>query len=79
MAYLTREQALAELAVGQSFLFGDPEQEVPLPVLDLEQKGAAWAPVVPAEVVRGLIRDGLLAVSEGEPSPEGKQRYRLAR
>jgi hypothetical protein len=74
MANLTREMAVAELAKGNSFLYGDPEKNVPFGVIDPEREG--WARVVAADTVRNLIQDGVI-VEDGDPDPAGKRRFRL--
>jgi hypothetical protein len=78
MAYLTREEALAQLASEDSFLFGNPNEDVPMALLDLSQKGTTWTPLVPTEIVRILIGEGTIA-RDGTPDSTGKDRFRLAR
>ena len=50
MAYLTREEALTELCKGDAVLFGDPDRDVPLSILDQAKQGVGSLPLVPDEL-----------------------------
>src|ERR1019366_4071206 len=34
------------------YLFGNPDGDVPMALLDVSRKGTAWTPLVPTEIVR---------------------------
>ncbi len=78
MAYLTREEALTELGRGDAVLFGDPNRDVPLAILDQAKQGVGSSPLVPAEIAKNLLEAGLIAAEEGSSST-GKRRLRLSR
>ena len=61
-----------------SFLFGNPDGDVPMALLDVSRKGTAWTPLVPTEIVRVLIANGTI-VRDGTPGSIGNGRFRLAR
>ena len=69
MAYLMRDETLIQLGKGGSFLFGDPDKDGPLLLLDLAS-GAGWSPLVPAEIARNLLEAGLIALKRARAQPE---------
>jgi hypothetical protein len=61
---LTKRDVIAKLRAGFK-IHGDPESDTPCSLIDLSQKGMDWVPLVPAEMLRQLLEDGILAENSG--------------
>jgi hypothetical protein len=57
-----------------SKVYGDPKSEVPFGVIDPQQRGFGSVPLVPAETIRELLRNGVLASNTGT----GERYFNLA-
>lgn len=64
---MTNQELMVRLRSG-SRVHGDPESEVPFGVIDPQQRGWDSVPLVPAETIRELLRNGVLVRNPGTGS-----------
>jgi hypothetical protein len=60
----TKRDVIAKLRAGWK-IYGDPESDTPCSLIDPSQSSVDWGPVLPVEMLRELLEDGILAQNQG--------------